>query len=322
MNPSRQASTDPLDFACGLAPCTIARMTIDAADLPEAPALVRARRGAGVVLGIWREGRLRSLGVDLDGLLSEPLSRIREMVDAPGEELDLSGLELLPPVAGQEVWAAGVTYRRSREARMEESSEKDVYARVYQAARPELFFKAPGWRVIGHGGEVGVRSDSSWDVPEPELAVLSNSRGEVVAFSCGNDMSSRSIEGENPLYLPQAKVYDASCALGPAAILAWELDVAGRDMWMEIHRNGELLFRGDANLDELVRRPEEMSGVLHGGLTLPLGAWLLTGTSIVPESAFTAKPGDDVTITIDGLATLRTRVKLIDVGSVAAPARL
>ena len=299
-----------------------AGMAIDAADLPQAPALVHARQGDVAVLAVWREGRLRRLATDLDGLLAEPLARIRQIVEAPGDELDPAGLELLPPAAGQEVWAAGVTFRRSREARMEESAQKDVYASVYEAARPELFFKAPGWRVVGHGGQVGVRSDSSWDVPEPELAVLTDSRGEVVAYTCGNDMSSRSIEGENPLYLPQAKVYDRSCALGPAAVLAWELDPAGRDMWMEIHRDGALLFRGDANLDELVRRPDEMSRVLHAALPLPAGAWLMTGTSIVPESEFTARPGDEVTITIAGLATLRTRVSLVDVGPAGAPARL
>jgi 2-dehydro-3-deoxy-D-arabinonate dehydratase len=298
-------------------------MTIDAADLPAAPALVRARLGAEAVLGIWREGRLRRLPGDLDQLLAQPLAAIRATIaEHRGDELDLAALTLLPPVQSQEVWAAGVTYRRSREARMEESDQKDVYARVYEAARPELFFKAPGWRVIGHGGEVGVRSDSTWDVPEPELAVLSNSRGEVVAYACGNDMSSRSIEGQNPLYLPLAKVYDASCGLGPAAVPAWELDVAGRAMWMEIHRDGRRLFRGDATLDELVRRPEEMTAVLHAGLTLPAGAWLLSGTSIVPDSEFTARPGDDVTITIEGLATLRNRVRGIDVGNAAAPPRI
>jgi 2-dehydro-3-deoxy-D-arabinonate dehydratase len=297
-------------------------MPIDTADLPVTSSLVRAADAGGPALYLWREGRLRGLGTDLDELLAQPLDGIRAVVEAAGPEVDPGALELLAPVASQEVWAAGVTYRRSREARMEESTQQDMYARVYEADRPELFFKAPGWRVVPHGGQVGVRSDSSWDVPEPELAVLSNSSGEVIGFSCGNDMSSRSIEGENPLYLPQAKVYDRSCALGPAAALAWETDLSGCRISMEIARDGDPLFRGDAALSDMVRRPEELSAFLHSALTLPTGAWLLTGTSIVPGSEFTARHGDQVTITLTGLGTLRNTVTLVDVGNPTAPPRI
>jgi 2-dehydro-3-deoxy-D-arabinonate dehydratase len=293
-------------------------MAIDTTVLPSLPALVRARGGVGPALYIWRDGRLRTVEASLDALLSEPVGRIKEVLATEGAEVDPGGLELLAPVETQEVWAAGVTYRRSREARMEESSQSDIYARVYEAPRPELFFKAAGWRVVAPGGEVGIRSDSGWDVPEPELAVLSNSGGEVVAYTCGNDMSSRSIEGENPLYLPQAKVYDRSCALGPAAVLAWELDPGGRRLGMEIRRRGQVVFQGDAALADMVRRPDELTGVLHSALTLPAGAWLLTGTSIVPGSDYTAMSGDDVLVTIEGLGRLRNTLTAVQVSNAQA----
>jgi 2-dehydro-3-deoxy-D-arabinonate dehydratase len=248
-------------------------------------------------------------------LLSLPVERIRALIDEteadPLPALDPSGYELLAPVQSQEVWAAGVTYLRSREARMEEATSKDIYAQVYEAERPELFLKATGWRVVSPGGSVGVRSDSSWDVPEPELAVLSNAQGEVVAYSCGNDMSSRSIEGENPLYLPQAKVYDASCAIGPAAVLAWYVDPADAEIRMEIEREGKEVFAGTAHISEMVRLPAELTGVLHASYTLPAGAWLLTGTSLVPDPPYTALPGDRIRIAIEGLGELRNDVTRI-----------
>jgi 2-dehydro-3-deoxy-D-arabinonate dehydratase len=191
---------------------------------------------------------------------------------------------------------------------------------VYEAERPELFFKAAGWRVVPAGGSVGVRSDSSWDVPEPELAILSNSHGEVVAYSCGNDMSSRSIEGENPLYLPQAKVYDASCAIGPAAVLAWHLDPADAEIRMHIERAGREVFAGTARVSDMVRLPAELVGVLHSSYTLPVGAWLLTGTSLVPDPPYTALPGDLIHIEIEGLGELRNDVvRIVHTGAQALP---
>jgi 2-dehydro-3-deoxy-D-arabinonate dehydratase len=230
--------------------------------------------------------------------------------------------ELAAPVGSQEVWAAGVTYRRSREARLEESSETRFYDRVYTSDRPELFFKAAGWRVVGPGSDVGVRADSTWDVPEPELAVLSNRHGEVVAYACGNDMSSRSIEGENPLFLPQAKVYDRSCAIGPAAVLAWTVDVSRAGMRMSIERDGRTVFSGTTSVAEMTREPAKLVAVLHAAYTLPVGAWLLTGTGIVPPEGYTARPGDLVRIAIDGLGELVNRVSLVPhSGAEARPTR-
>ena len=172
--------------------------------LPASDSLLRVEIGGRHILALWREGRLHDLSpLKLDGLLGIPAAEMRDRLEVRGAwpELEVDAARLTAPVEGQEVWAAGVTYLRSRDARVEESSQKDVYQQVYEADRPELFFKAAGWRVVGDGGAVGVRPDSSWDVPEPELAVLSNSRGEVVVYGCGNDMSLCLIEGENFLYL-------------------------------------------------------------------------------------------------------------------------
>src|SRR5215468_5305149 len=214
------------------------RSMIATGDLPAATSVLRLETGGRQVLALWRGGLLFDVSpLTLDELLAVPAAEMRARLAEVGQgpQVEPAAAILLAPAGAQEVWASGVTYLRSREARMEESSERDVY----QAERPELFFKAAGWRVVPHGGQVGIRPDSGWDVPEPELAVLSNSRGEVVAYSCGNDMSSRSIEGENPLYLPQAKVYDRSCSIGPAAVLAWEVgDVGALRIRMTIEREG------------------------------------------------------------------------------------
>jgi 2-dehydro-3-deoxy-D-arabinonate dehydratase len=298
-------------------------VALDVTLLPPLPALVRVASGGRPVLAEWREGVLRSLvGLTLDALLGLPLDLARAGVErAAGPELDPAAVELLAPSESQEVWAAGVTYRRSREARIEESAQKDVYAQVYESERPELFFKAAGWRVAPSGGEVGIRPDSSWDVPEPELAVLSNSRGEVVAYACANDMSSRSIEGENPLYLPQAKVYDRSCSIGPAAVPAWERPDPDAAVTMDILRGSTVAFEGSAHTSQLVRSPAELAGVLHACYPLPAGAWLLTGTGIVPNAPYTAAAGDVVRIAIDGLGTLVNRVVRVPHSGAAAPAR-
>ena len=293
--------------------------------LPGSDSLLRVESDGRHTLALWRQGRLHDLSpLKLDGLLGIPAEELRDRLEAPGAwpELDVEAVRLAAPVEGQEVWAAGVTYLRSREARVEESSQKDVYQQVYEADRPELFFKAAGWRVVGDGGEVGVRPDSSWNVPEPELAVLSNSRGEVVAYACGNDMSSRSIEGENPLYLPQAKVYDHSCSIGPAAVLAWQVEVGSAGIRMTIERGGAEVFAGTASLAELVRDPADLCSVLHSAYSLPVGAWLLTGTSIVPDPPYTATQGDQVTISIDGVGTLTNRVVLVPHSGATARPRL
>ena len=291
-------------------------------DLPSKPCLVGVEHDGRRGLVLWSGGRLAQLASGLDGLLRLTTADMRNALQSRADELDPARCELLAPAESQEVWAAGVTYLRSRAARMEESSESDVYARVYEAERPELFFKAAGWRVVGHGGKVGVRGDSTWNVPEPELAVLTNSRGEVVAYACGNDMSSRSIEGENPLYLPQAKVYDRSCAIGPAAVLAWEVDTSGAAITMRITRGGAPVFDGAASLSDMVRDPAELSGVLRSAYSLPAGAWLLTGTSLVPPPPYTAEAGDVVNIEIEGVGRLVNTVAVVPHSGARARPRL
>jgi 2-dehydro-3-deoxy-D-arabinonate dehydratase len=221
------------------------------------------------------------------------------------------GKVLAPVEAAQEVWAAGVTYLRSREAREAESSIKDVYARVYEAGRPELFFKAIGWRVAGHGQPIRVRADSRWNVPEPELALVINRGGEIVGFCAGNDVSSRDIEGENPLYLPQAKVYDGSCALGPGIRIddddTARLQLDDLAIHLEIERGGRAAFRGDVRTSQIKRRFADLVEHLRRELEFPRGVFLLTGTGIVPPADFSLAPGDLVTIGV-GPLTLQNRV--------------
>ncbi len=218
---------------------------------------------------------------------------------------------ILAPITGQEVWAAGVTYYRSRDARMEESKDAGggtFYDRVYVAERPELFFKSAGWRVIPPGGTIRIRRDATWSVPEPELTLVANSAGKLIGLTVGNDMSSRDIEGENPLYLPQAKVYNGSCAIGPAILLAeGELD-RSITIELEILRNGRTAFQGTTVLTELKREPEELLEYLFRELDFPHGGCLMTGTGIVPPDDFTLALEDTVRITIQGIGTLENTV--------------
>jgi 2-dehydro-3-deoxy-D-arabinonate dehydratase len=218
---------------------------------------------------------------------------------------------ILPPVGNQEVWAAGVTYYRSRTARMEESKDAgggSFYDRVYAAERPELFFKATGRRVVGPHSAVRIRSDAKWSVPEPELTLLINPAGVIVGYTIGNDMSSRDIEGENPLYLPQAKVYDGSCALGPCILLATEPLSKATAIKIDIARKGKTVFAGSTTLAELKREPQELAKFLFRDNTFPQGAFLLTGTGIVPGDDFTLAHGDTIRIEIDGIGTLENFV--------------
>jgi len=217
---------------------------------------------------------------------------------------------LLAPIDGEtEVWAAGVTYKRSAEARVEESSTPDIYTRVYQASRPEIFFKATPRRVAGPGAPIVVRADSTWDVPEPEVAIVINAHAEIVGYTIANDVSSRSIEGDNPLYLPQAKVYDGSCALGPGIVPAWEVpDPYALGIRMRIHRAGNLHWSGETSMREFARRLEDLVAALFLEDTFPSGVILSTGTALVPDTPFTLEPGDDVEIEIDTLGTLRNPV--------------
>jgi 2-dehydro-3-deoxy-D-arabinonate dehydratase len=272
------------------------------------------RRGDGV--SIVTEGRVYRAPArfSIDELFrqSEPADWLRSALATlpPAGEPDARDEAFLPPLESQEVWAAGVTYRRSREARMEESEqEADVYDRVYRAERPELFFKATAARVVGHGGEVGIRSDSDWNVPEAELALAISSQGRVFGYSVGNDMSSRSIEGENPLYLPQAKIYDGSCALGPSLLVADEPLPSSTEIAIRVGRRGAVAFEGRTRLSEMKRRPSELASYLFRDNTFPNGCYLLTGTGIVPESDFTLAPGDEIAITIEPIGTLINRVR-------------
>ncbi len=206
---------------------------------------------------------------------------------------------LLAPIESeQEVWASGVTYKRSREARTHESAVKDVYEKVYVANRPELFFKANGHRVIGPGMQIRIRRDSQWNVPEPELTLVLNRSLEVIGYAAGNDVSSRDIEGENPLYLPQAKVYDGSCAIGPAIYLATESGLANVPIRLSIRRAGKSVFEGETRSSEMKRSLGELASFLGRELSFPQGVFLMTGTGIVPPDGFSMLPGDVVRIEV------------------------
>ncbi len=247
------------------------------------------------------DGRYLPQDFTLERLLEAPAARARGFV----EECPLEGVAedpLAPPVEpAHEVWASGVTYLRSREAREMESADADAYERVYDADRPELFFKAPGWRVVGHKDTVRVREDSHWNVPEPELVVVVNSRMEVVGYTAGNDVSSRDIEGENPLYLPQAKVYDGSCSLGPGIVLCGPDAMRDLRITMSIRRGGEAVFEDGVDTSQMKRLPGELADYLGKELAFPAGALLMTGTGIVPEDDFTLKVGDVVRISVGEL---------------------
>ena len=219
---------------------------------------------------------------------------------------------LLAPIGTQEVWAAGVTYFRSRTARMEESKDAGggtFYDRVYEADRPELFFKATSWRVRGPRAGIRIRRDAKWNVPEPELALVVNARGEIIGYTIGNDVSSRDIEGENPLYLPQAKVYDGSCALGPGIYVTKDALAPGTGIEIRITRGHDVVFQGDTTLAQMRRKPEELVEYLYRETSFPTGCILLTGTGIIPPDEFTLQSGDLVEITIEQIGTLSNVVE-------------
>jgi 2-dehydro-3-deoxy-D-arabinonate dehydratase len=223
-----------------------------------------------------------------------------------GRTATLAADALLAPIGTQEVWAAGVTYFRSRDARMEESkvtAGADFYARVYEADRPELFFKSTPHRTVGPGGKVRLRADARWNVPEPELTLAVNAAGKIFGVTVGNDMSSRDIEGENPLYLPQAKVYDGSCALGPGILLG-DAPAADTAIRLEIARAGRVAFAGETTLAQLKRKPAELASWLFRDQSFPNGVFLMTGTGIVPGADFTLAAGDEIRIEIAGVGRL------------------
>lgn len=218
----------------------------------------------------------------------------------------------LSPIDTQDVWAAGVTYERSREARQEESVDGgDIYARVYGAERPEIFFKAQGPRTVGNLDKVGIRSDATWSVPEPELGLLINPALEVVGYTIGNDMSSRDIEGENPLYLPQAKMYTASCAIGPAIVIQPLTEWVAATISITIQRDGNTMFFSNIHTDRIHRKLRELVDYLGRCMTFPNGVVLLTGTGVVPPNEFTLQAGDVISIEIDGVGTLTNTVKVV-----------
>lgn len=236
-------------------------------------------------------------------------SRLEAVAARGGEGVRLADASLAAPIDRQEVWASGVTYLRSRDARMEESTQKDVYDLVYEAERPEIFMKATPSRVSGPGERIAVRRDSTWDVPEPELALAVNAAGEIIGYTIGNDVSSRSIEGENPLYLPQAKVYSHCAALGPVVALAWEIanpnDLGIR---LTIRRGGNVHFTGETSTNQIHRPLAELVEFLRRDNEFPDGVFLMTGTGIIPPSEFTLEHGDDVEIEIEGIGSLRNPV--------------
>jgi 2-dehydro-3-deoxy-D-arabinonate dehydratase len=281
------------------------------------------------MMHLWRtkEGVIVSDGThaaavpnEWDALINRPdlLQYLRSQLPAAGSEASAPNFErgkrsdVLPPIGTQEVWAAGVTYFRSRTARMEESKDAGggtFYDRVYEADRPELFFKATAWRVRGPRAGIRIRKDAKWNVPEPELALCVNARGEIVGYTIGNDVSSRDIEGENPLYLPQAKVYDGSCALGPGLYVTKDPLPAETEITIRITREHEVAFQGETALSQMRRKPEELVEYLYRETSFPAGAILLTGTGIIPPDEFTLRSGDLVEITIEPIGTLSNVVE-------------
>jgi 2-dehydro-3-deoxy-D-arabinonate dehydratase len=262
-------------------------------------------------VGLMDASAICELGADgsvlsIDQLLTLSAAQLREALtttDLKNQPVHLRGdCTLLKPIESQEVWACGVTYERSRDARMRESSQATVYDLVYDAPRPEVFFKATPGRVVGPGDEIVIRADSGWDVPEPELALVLNSALEIVGYTIGNDVSSRAIEGENPLYLPQAKTYNACCALGPGIAPAWDVaDPLNLTVRLAITRDGATVFSGDVSTARLHRTFADLVDYLGRDNSFPHGAILLTGTGIIPADDFTLEPGDRVQIAIDGL---------------------
>ena len=277
--------------------------------------IIRYKSSGGITLGVAHNSQLIGYfqpNSQLHNLLRLRTDELRMQIENSIQTGAASNLPtpVLAPIDGEtEVWAAGVTYKQSEQARMEESGTPDIYAKVYAAKRPELFFKATPHRVAGPDAPIVVRTDSTWDVPEPELVLAVNAHAEIIGYTIGNDVSSRSIEGENPLYLPQAKVYAGCCGLGPGITPAWEVsDPYNLTINLAIERNGQVYWEGETSTRELKRRFDELVTYLFLENDFPDGVFLYTGTALVPESQFTLEPGDVVQIDIDQLGTLRNPV--------------
>jgi 2-dehydro-3-deoxy-D-arabinonate dehydratase len=261
-------------------------------------------------IGVRREGRVAPVAFgSIAELLRAPLAAARDGLAPTGPELDASEVTFLPPVDGRtELWAAGVTYERSRTGRVEESTQATIYEKVYDAPRPEIFFKSVAWRLVTDGEPVALRADSVLDVPEPELAVVTNSVGEIVGYTICNDMSSRSIEGENPLYLPQAKIYSGACSVATGIRPAWEVDASDLAITMRVVRGGEVAYSDETSTARLHRTLEDLVATLYAPTDFPDGAVLATGTGIVPEMSFSLAEGDVVEIEIAQVGTLTNPV--------------
>lgn len=259
---------------------------------------------------------LQLVDFDFDSWLTSSIGRVDEAINGLAatavRKLTTLPAQLLAPIISQEIWAAGVTYERSREARQEEAQDGgDIYARVYRAERPEIFFKAPARYVVGYGDSVGIRKDATWNVPEPELGIVLNPALETVGFVIGNDMSSRDIEGENPLYLPQAKIYSSACAIGPGILLSSSAAYPQATIQLEIVRNDASLFVGETHTNRIRRPLAELMGYLGRSSSFPAGLIFLSGTGIIPPGEFTLIEGDVVTITIEGIGVLTNIVKVV-----------
>lgn len=239
-----------------------------------------------------------------DDDLFQKTEKLTQTLSAKGNELIN---DVLAPIGNQELWACGVTYLRSKIGRQEESKDAgggDFYARVYEATRPEVFFKSTPHRVIGHKGFVRIRKDSTWDVPEPELTLVVTSSGKIIGYTIGNDMSSRSIEGENPLYLPQAKTYDGCAAVGPCIYVTEKPLHSNIKIYLSINRNDQTVFEGSIAISQMKRTPEELVSFVFKECSFPNGCLIMTGTGIVPESNFTLRSGDEIKISIDNIGEL------------------
>lgn len=272
---------------------------------------IKLYRTAGSVIADV-DGTLRAVDEAWDALIARPGLLGWLQASAPRLPLATMPHEVRAPIQSQEVWAAGVTYFRSRAARIEESQDAgggSFYDRVYSAPRPELFSKAAGWRVRGPDAPIRVRRDATWSVPEPELALYVNPNREIIGYTIGNDVSSRDIEGENPLYLPQAKTYDGACALGPALLLTDAPLASDTAIALTIARAGAIAFEGATTLAQMRRTPEELVGYLFRELSFPNGCVLLTGTGVIPPDAFTLQSGDVVSITVAPIGTLVNTVE-------------
>ena len=267
--------------------------------------------GRGPLAGIQDGAGVHKLPVpSLSALLALPLAEIRDVTAKATADPAVAGeVTLLPPAEGRmEVWAAGVTYFRSREARLEESGGASFYDRVYDAERPELFFKSVPWRVVTHGQPIAIRRDSALNVPEAELAIVVNSAAEIVGYTICDDVSSRTIEAENPLYLPQAKVYAGACAVAPLIRPAWEISATDLAISMEITRDGAVAWSGRTSTSQIKRPLQSLVDCLFAEQSFPDGAIISTGTGIVPEITFTLAPGDTVTIEINQVGVLTNTV--------------